>query len=345
MTALAVHPLVPSLDGTTVDICVCTFRRAHLTQTLAAIAALKVPAGVGVRLLVVDNDIEPSARARVAAFTPTAPFPVIYLHCPAGNISVARNGALDAATARWVAFLDDDETPTPGWLSALLAAAHSTGADVILGPVRADYAPGAPDWMRQSAAHSTTPAFVGGRITTGYTCNVMFLREAPALAGLRFDPALGRSGGEDTRFFATAHDRGARIEYSEAALVTEIVPPGRATFGWLARRSFRAGQTHGRMSGDGKGPLRRLGGASLAAFKVLYCLGNAALHAFRPASRNVAALRGCLHAGAVSGYLGAREILQYGLPPSAGGGAGTREGTGTGAGAGTGTGSGGAGNG
>jgi len=48
-----------------VDICVCTFRRPHIANTLASLQALDVPPAVVLRIIVADNDETDSARARV----------------------------------------------------------------------------------------------------------------------------------------------------------------------------------------------------------------------------------------------------------------------------------------
>ena len=63
MTTVATHSTLR------VDIAVCTFRRAALAQTLASLAWLSVPETVRLRVIVADNDVEPSARARVDAAT------------------------------------------------------------------------------------------------------------------------------------------------------------------------------------------------------------------------------------------------------------------------------------
>ncbi|WP_163535897.1 glycosyltransferase, partial [Klebsiella pneumoniae] len=76
---------------------------------------------------------------------------------------------LDASAAGFVAFIDDDETASPGWLVELLAMADATGAAAVLGPVRAHYHADAPDWMRKGDFHSTLPVWVQGEIRTGYT--------------------------------------------------------------------------------------------------------------------------------------------------------------------------------
>lgn len=293
-----------------IDIAVCTFRREALSETLASLARLIVPPGVRLGVIVADNDIEPSARARVEACRPALSMDVQYVHCPAGNISIARNACLDQSTADYLAFVDDDETVEPQWLDRLLAEAEKAGADVVLGPVRALYAPDAPDWMRRGDFHSTHPVWVNGEIRTGYTCNALLRLAAPSITGRRFDRALGRSGGEDTDFFTQVHAAGGRIAFAGDAFVNEPVPPARAKFGWLARRRLRMGQTHGRLLAGRN--VRRPGAATLAAAKCAFCLAAAASLAPLPVRRNRFLLRGLLHAGVIGGLFGARAIEPYG---------------------------------
>jgi len=50
-----------------------------------------------------------------------SPVPCRLIHCPERNLAVSRNLGLEAATGRFVAFIDDDASPAPGWLDALLA--------------------------------------------------------------------------------------------------------------------------------------------------------------------------------------------------------------------------------
>ena len=296
-----------------VDICVCTFRRPGLTQTLESLRQQVIPPGVDVAILVVDNDDTPSARGRVMEFAETSPIPVRYVHCPAGNISIARNGALDHGRARYLAFIDDDEVASERWLAALLDCARTEAADVVLGPVQSVYESDAPGWMQRLDLHSTWPVWVKGQIRTGYTCNVLIDRASPALAGRRFDLALGQSGGEDTVFFAAAFEDGGRIGYADSALIREDVPPQRATLGWLMRRRFRMGQTHGRLTAQQSS---RAPALVAAAAKLTYCAGAVVLTVFSAAGRNGALLRGTLHAGAIAGLMGARELQLYAAAPS-----------------------------
>lgn len=297
----------------TIDICVCTFRRPELAATLRSIAALDLPAGFSVGIVVADNDDEPSAEPLVERLASEIRLPVRYRHFPARNISVARNGCLEVSRARYIAFIDDDETATPQWLSQLMATLEREEADAVLGPVRAVYGNEAPTWMKAGDFHSTFPVWVKGAIRTGYTCNVLLQMDAPSIAGRRFSLARGQSGGEDTEFFDAVTRDGGRIGFAAHAWVEEIVPPARATFGWLARRRFRVGQTHGHLlRGRLSGPSLP-GQLALASAKAGYCLLASMLTAASPVRRNRNMLRGIMHAGAVSGLLGLRELRQYGV--------------------------------
>jgi succinoglycan biosynthesis protein ExoM len=296
-----------------IDIGVCTFRRPELAETLRSLAAVTVPAGAAVRIIIADNDVSPSAQALTERLRPTIPFEITYVHCPASNISIARNACLDNSTGDFLAFIDDDETASKEWLAQLLGTARATGADAVLGPVRAHYGQSAPHWMRRGDFHSTLPVWVRGEIRTGYTCNALLRLKAPALAGRRFKPALGRSGGEDTDFFTGMHHAGGTIAFAPEAWLYEPVPEGRASLTWLTKRRFRSGQTHGRLLAEKANGLGQASNLALAAAKSGYCALAAALSFPSPVRRYRFALRAVLHAGVVSGLLGHKAIEQYGV--------------------------------
>ncbi len=299
-------------DVQQIDICVCTFRRPELVATLRSLEALKIPRDFAVSIIVADNDDFPTAKPLLAKVrAQSGPIPIRYVHCPARNISIARNACLDASSADFVAFIDDDETATESWLERLVEVAQASGADAVLGPVRSVYGPDAPDWMRRGDFHSTRPVWVEGEIRTGYTCNALLRMSARSVRNIRFALERGRSGGEDTQFFRQVHGGGGRIAYAADAWVDEPVTRGRATFEWLAHRRFRMGQTHGKLLAADTNAVRRIGEILLAASKAAYSWGAAGLTAFRPITRNRNALRGIMHAGAISGLLGARELQQY----------------------------------
>jgi succinoglycan biosynthesis protein ExoM len=293
-----------------IDVCVCTYRRASIVDTLRSLAAQTLPPGYRLRAVVVDNDDTPSAGVTVLETCTALDLSCRYLHAPARNISVARNAALGAADAGLVAFIDDDETASPGWIAALIERHLATGAEIVLGPVAAVYGEG-PSWLRQADLHSIRPVFRRGGIDTGYSCNVLLDRSAmtTAMRACRFDPALGRTGGEDTLFFSQLHALGARIVFAEDAVVQEAVPPQRAWLGWLMKRAFRCGQTHARVLVAT--PRWKPWLIAVASAKCAFCAGAVVCRAPWPARWRQFAVRTALHAGVVSRLAGVADLELY----------------------------------
>ncbi len=288
-----------------VDICICTFRRTSLRATLESLATQE--GAQGFRVIVADNDETPSAETLVTEAGKMLNLDIRYLHAPARNISVARNACLDAATGPLVAFIDDDEIASPGWLKAMIGGLGEL--DVVFGPVQARYPANAPDWAVQGDFHSFGPAIrANGKIDTGYSSNTLFRREI--IGSLRFDPALGRTGGEDTFFFARLHQAGVRLGFCGAGVVFEPTAPERVNLGWLVRRAFRSGQTHAQvLKARGEGALAV---AAIAGGKALYCGVGALATLWSPVRWRRLLLRAALHAGVAAKAFGVRDVEIYG---------------------------------
>ncbi len=283
-------------EPTRIDICICTFRRAHVANTLASLSIIEMPFNSSLRIIVADNDEVPSAQVMVAQAAEQHGLNVTYIHAPARNISIARNACLDAVDADFFAFVDDDEAVTPQWLLNITNKQKDSQADIVLGPVLAVYDARSPKWLLDGDYHSTRPVWVKNRIITGYCGNVLMRAASPALAGLRFREDLGITGGEDTDFFSRAHEKGATIDYAENASIYEGVPPERANFSWLKRRKFRYGQTHAMQLIEAGKP--RLKNTIKAGIKAALCFF---MVIWSPFSGRKWILRGMLHCGVVSG--------------------------------------------
>lgn len=297
---------------------ICTFQRPSLALTVASLADLWRPANP-VSIIIADNDEMPTAQSLVASLSAAHPMPVRYIHAPARNISVARNAVLHAsrdAGARYLAFLDDDEMAAPSWLAKLLERQDETGAEAVVGPVRALYGRDAPQWMQAGAVHDMwQDPGPDGFLRQGHTSNVLLDLTATALQGLRFDPARGRTGGEDTAFFREMLAAGGHIAWAPDAVVEETVPDDRATLRWLLRRRYRMGQTHASLIDEGMNTPARAAAIALAAAKVAACLWLAAVRSFNELGRNQALMRGALHIGAVAELVGLDRVELYGDGP------------------------------
>jgi succinoglycan biosynthesis protein ExoM len=297
---------------TFIDIGVCTFRREHVAETLRSLSKLELKPGWHLRVIVADNDDQPTARGLVEATARECGLNVSYIHAPARNISIARNACLDTATAPLLAFVDDDETVTRQWLTAIVAEQERTNADVVLGPVVPVYRDQAPEWMKRGRFHASKPVWVKGSIITGYTCNTLITRTNPAVKSLRFKLELGRTGGEDTIFFSEVFNAGGHLAYAVDAVVNETVPLERERLGWLLKRRFRYGQSHSLTLLQGAGSVARIRALCMAAAKLAFCFALAAGHIFDTSKMMFWVLRGTLHAGVIARLLGKRELEQYG---------------------------------
>ena len=100
-----------------------TFRRPRgLEALLTSLAKLDNPGpGYGVKVIIVDNDPDGSARSIVETCRTTMPWELVYTVEPRRGIPFGRNTAVrTAGDADFVAFLDDDEVAEPDWLTELL---------------------------------------------------------------------------------------------------------------------------------------------------------------------------------------------------------------------------------
>jgi succinoglycan biosynthesis protein ExoM len=195
-------------------------------------------------IVVVDNDPSGSAMAVVEGLRAFAPWPLIYVSAPTPGVATARNAGLAATGAPLIAFLDDDEAASPGWLAALLEARDATGADAVFGPI-AGRAPDAAPWLKPYLERffgRDGPAATGV-IDAPWGCGNSLLVRATALPGAApFSTASDQAGGEDDVLFAALKARGGVFGWAANAWVEEFAPAHRATLNYALARAFAYGQ-------------------------------------------------------------------------------------------------------
>lgn len=290
---------------------VCTFRRRSLFQTLDSLQRLARPPETDLTVVVSDNDETPALADEVAAYAERSGLAITYVHAPARNISIARNACLTAAEGSLLACLDDDEVADPNWIVRLLETAEHTGAGVVLGPAVARYPDTAPHWMRENDFHSNRPSPRGDVVETGFSSNVLLDLRDPRIAEARFDPAFGRTGGEDVDFFFRLHRKGVLMVIDNEAIVHEPVAPSRMSFQWLLRRKRMTGAiySHCAVNGDAWSRVKLLCGS---VAKIGYC-GLRALVAFADRTRcTFWLMRGSFHTGVFLGCLSPPRREVYG---------------------------------
>ncbi len=233
-----------------VSVCICTYQRleplSRLLERLEGVAKV-APDKIKVSVCVADDDPAFSAREICSADRQTAIASLSYLPIGSQNISTARNAALATGLVHsdFVAFIDDDCLPDLSWLVELVATASATHADIVSGYCIDIPEIGAPGWLQSEGFLTSTDDLADGQsITIGALKNTLvrsdWLRKHPAV---RFDPALGKIGGEDVQFFASAQGCNVVHKFSRSAIVQEVLPLNRSTMRYQLRRAFWYGNT------------------------------------------------------------------------------------------------------
>ena len=295
-----------------ISVCICTFRRNSVRETIESIARQNVRPEITFEVIVVDNDVEPTARNLVEETAATfETLDLTYIHAPARNISIARNACLDNAKGTWIAFIDDDEVAIEDWLQNHHDKAVRNNIDLSFGPVVSIYPDHAPDWIREIDLHSIS---VGDRrpILTGHTSNAFFKRQHPAIVSLRFNEERGRSGGEDTQFFHECFLGGATIDETKEAFVYEPVADNRLSLDWLVKNKFRSGITFGKVVAYHRGLIGNLFKMVSSAVKVAYLMLLSLLTFGSKATRSRHYVRAIFHCGVVAGFFSVKEAEYYG---------------------------------
>jgi len=227
---------------------ICTYRRPQgLARLLEHLPALRLQDGArpALDVVVVDNHADGEGLAVCRALPASYPYAVHARASDGVGISAARNAACAAALELepdLIAFLDDDEWPSPQWLAELLRVQREHDADAVGGPTRSVFPDGA------NPALADVPYYGADMyLADGARCTLQaggnFLVRASALAALApayFHDEFAHSGSEDLAFFIQLAQRGARMHWAPAALVHEDVPPERLTPEWLRLRVVNA---------------------------------------------------------------------------------------------------------
>jgi succinoglycan biosynthesis protein ExoM len=230
---------------TRITVAIASLGRPILIVCLKSLAALELPADVVIDVVIADDSPTGIVPMRVEATGPL-PFKVQVVATNSGNVAIARNASLDAATGDLVALVDDDEWVMPDWITRLQAALHDFGADCVFGPVQPKYPDGTPAWIVRANPLHVDWGHRGRRVDIGRTSNALFKRAIAVEHGLRFDPALGRTGGEDTSFFHAYGRTGALMVVTDDATVYEHAPPQRTNVAYFRARALRQGQMYAR---------------------------------------------------------------------------------------------------
>lgn len=230
-------------------VCVCasTFQRPegldHLLSGLNKLTFERLPAP-DVQVLIVDNDEDGGAHKICQQHRANFRWPLHYTVEPRRGLPQARNRAVAEAyrlKVDFIAFIDDDEIPEPGWLEELLCIQKKYDADGVTGPALPLFSLGTDHWLVQHGFfHPWQKRQPTGTLTRTAATNNLLLR----LSVLQhipgpFNEQLDLISGEDTLLTQQISQQGYRIVWADEAVVHEVMPPSRMRAAWIMKRYMR----------------------------------------------------------------------------------------------------------
>lgn len=311
--ALALAPLPPAPAATPlVSVCVTTFNRPHLlAEALASLEAQTYPA---LEVVVVDDaSTDPAAQAFLDAVAPRlAARGWTLLRLPEnGYLGAARNAAVAASRGEWVLFLDDDNVALPEMVERYVAAALSTGAEILSCQVNSFVGEGPGPRVPPPGGWRPTEGWVplGGPVALGILKNC-FGDAGFLMRRSRFD-ALGgfttdRAGFEDWELLLRAALGGTEILCLPDVLYHYRVDPRAMLRGMSASAAYRS---HARVA--------RAWATARDAPEVAEALRLAVEMRVGPRYPGAAALDAAALNGAPALRAAAREALDAGQPGTA----------------------------
>ncbi|MDT5038131.1 MAG: hypothetical protein QOE03_3316, partial [Micromonosporaceae bacterium] len=169
----------------------------------------------------------------------------------ARGASGTRNSGVDVVDTEIVAFIDDDEVASPGWLARLTAAFTDPAVVGVGGSLVPIWSGRQPGWFPDECGWAIGVSYRGMPTTSTVVRNVwsanMAVRHEAfrSVGGFRvgFGKLADRSRPEDTELCIrmSAAVGGGRWMYVPDAVVGHHVPADRMRFGFFLRRSYNEG--------------------------------------------------------------------------------------------------------
>jgi glucosyl-dolichyl phosphate glucuronosyltransferase len=250
------------------SIVICTYNRAnYLAKALAGLDRLG-SAGMDWDAIVVDNGSRDSTWKVASEWAAVDPARRRVVAEPVQGLSRARNRGWRESSARFVAYLDDDAVPQPGWNTALAEeiSLEDGNTGIIGGKIEPIWEVPRPAWLSDRMVPFLSMLDCGEtRRAFGKDEGVVGANMAIARAALEqtggFDEQLGRRGtrlvsNEEAALQHRLTALGWRAIYRPDMIVLHHVPAERVQVGWFRRRFFwqgysdRIAQHSDKMPGD-----------------------------------------------------------------------------------------------
>lgn len=248
---------------TVITVAICSYNGARsLPDLIKALRMQYCP--VAAEILVVDNNSTDDTGSVIAACARENGTPLRYVFEASQGITYARNRAIEEAVGnRFLAFIDADELPEPGWLASAVDALHNEQADCVGGVIKVKYPKNAPPaWLTDELSgflgqlnHGDSAFWIKERSTPVWSGNIAYRTEV-FRDGLRFDGRYDRhgkgvGGGSDAIMFRSLIDRKCRIRYRPDMIINHLVEPEKLRRRYFLRLHYLAGRKFGEFEMQG----------------------------------------------------------------------------------------------
>jgi glycosyltransferase involved in cell wall biosynthesis len=218
-------------------------------------------AAVPFEILAVNNNSPDDTLEVLSDLARRPGVPLRFVTESAQGIVPARNRAIrESLDSDMLVFIDDDEIPLPGLLSAASSAIQEVGAQCVGGRIRVHFeSRPRPEWLDDellaflgNVDHGPEAFWIRDASTPVWSglvaYDVRLFREDPTL---RFDIRYNRAGnvvggGSDGIMFRALLARNARLRYEPGMTVLHDVEDWRLRRSYFLRLHFRGGRRYGR---------------------------------------------------------------------------------------------------
>ena len=256
------------------DIVVPTYnRKTLLKNTLQSILDAKVPSGIDVGVIVVDNNSTDGTEGTVHGFLPRFNGSLRYVFESKQGLSYARNAGIHASGAELIGIIDDDEEIDANWICEAAANFQDPSLDFLGGPCLPNWGGlTCPEWLPKNhrgligwIVPSDSP-FEYSKETPYYLVggNGVVRRRLFDKSGL-YNTSFGRTGtgvngGEDVEIYGRFIAADGKGRYSPKLIIYHHIPAERLQRGYFRRRSFWDGVYTGSISRTRREPVPHIAG-------------------------------------------------------------------------------------
>ena len=247
-------------------------RHLMLKRTLQSLLGAKRPAGLTVRVTVVDNNSVDETRATVNAYLEPFENSLRYVFEGRQGRSFALNAGIASTNGDLVGMIDDDEEIDEGWYTSIYSVFSQDGIDFIGGPYVPRWGADRPDWLPTNYLGAIGWIDGGDKIVPfddrypGILMggNAVLTRSILNKVG-HYNTNLGRNGsrllaGEDDEMYQRLLAVDARGLYVPDLIIYHYIPPERLLKGYFRRWCFWRGVSSGVIDRDRRMPVAYFGG-------------------------------------------------------------------------------------